>query len=135
MIFIDTNYFLRFILNDVPVQNKIVTELFIKASRENIRLFTDIIVIFEVYWVLKEYYSMEKVYIKNALSDICHVDVVEISEKKLLLETIKNLELFNYDFEDAYHFFYCQSQKINQIATFDKKLNNKFKLLNKIQSN
>ena len=50
--FIDTNYFLRFLLNDVEHQHTEVKNLFLDASEGKADLITSTIVFFEVYWVL-----------------------------------------------------------------------------------
>ena len=51
MIFVDTNYFLRFLLEGKTEQQKIAVDLFKKASQGQIKLFTSTIDIFEIYQV------------------------------------------------------------------------------------
>ncbi len=60
MIFVDTNYFLRFFLRDSREQYLIVKQFFLDGASGKIKLFTSLIVLFEVYWVLKSYYGKEK---------------------------------------------------------------------------
>ena len=57
MIFIDTNYFLRFLLKDNEKQFIEVKKLFEKAILGEIDLYTSLIVIFEIYWVLSSFYK------------------------------------------------------------------------------
>ena len=127
MIFVDTNYFLRFFLNDNQGQHLDASNLFEKASLGKVYLYTDLIVFFEIYWVLKKYYKVENIFVKQTLINICNMNFIELSEKQTLRDALHNFDKFNYDLEDAYHFYNCKAQKIDKIATFDKKLSNKFK--------
>ena len=129
MIFVDTNYFLRFLVDNGSEQYQNSSDLISQATRGDIELSTDIIVIFEIYWVLGNVYEYNETQIKSALLQICSFDFLTIIEKPILLKAISNIENFNGDLEDSYHYFFCQSQKISNIATFDKKFANKFKSL------
>lgn len=129
MIFVDTNYFLRFLVDNGTEQYHKSSDLISQATRGDIQLSTDIIVIFEIYWVLGDVYDYNDSQIKSALLQICNFDFLIIDEKPILLKAISNIEKFNGDLEDSYHYFFCQSQKITNIATFDKKFASKFKNL------
>jgi predicted nucleic acid-binding protein len=130
MIIVDTNYFLRFLLDDVSEQHQQAIDLFTQASQGKIKLTTDTIVIFEIYWVLKKYYGVENQLVKNSLFKICQLEFVHLSDRDILLDAITNFDSFNYDLEDAYHFYSALSQKVEKIATFDKKLSKKYLLKN-----
>jgi predicted nucleic acid-binding protein len=129
MIFVDTNYFLRFLINDGTDHHQEASKLIARASEGKIIITTDIVVIFEIYWVLGKVYHLDRPQIKKLLLSVCNLDFLVLSERQVLLETVRNFDQFNYDLEDAYHFYNCQAQKITKIATFDKKLINKFKNL------
>ncbi len=133
MIFIDTNYFLRFLINDGTNQFKEVKNLISRASEGEIVVTTDLIVIFEIYWVLGKIYKFSNLQVKKALLSVCNFNFLILPEKQVILDAIHNLEQFNYDLEDAYHFFNCKANKINSIATFDKKLKKKFDLILKTE--
>jgi len=126
MIFVDANHFLRFFLDDNHSQHLIASDLFTKASLGKEDLCTDIVVIFEIYWVLKKYYGARHFFVKQTILNICHMDFVFIPERSILNLAATNFGSFNYDLEDAFHFFFAQSQKVKEIATFDKKLKIKF---------
>lgn len=128
MTFVDTNYFLRFFLNDNLSQHASASELFEKASLGKVELFTDILVLLEVYWVLKKYYKVDNMVVRQTLLNICNMNFIALPEKAILRDSLHNIDNFSYDLEDAYHYYYCQFNKIGQIATFDKKLANKFNI-------
>ena len=55
MVFVDTNYFLRFLLNDVSDQHASARQLFEDGARGVRQLCTSLVVMFEVYWVLSSF--------------------------------------------------------------------------------
>ena len=60
MVFVDTNYFLRFLLKDIDNQFKEAKQLFLKSAQGDISLTTSVIVFFEVVWVLRKSFSKDK---------------------------------------------------------------------------
>ena len=51
--FVDTNYFLRYLLKDIPEQHEEAKRLFVAAADGKVELMTTSLVFFEVYWVLR----------------------------------------------------------------------------------
>lgn len=127
MIFVDTNYFLRFLLENENEQQKQAIELFKKASLGQIKLFTSTIVIFEIYWVLSAFYQKNKKEVKEILTNIFMMDFVQIKERNILQKAILQLDEFNYDLEDSYNFSYALKSKAEEFITFDQDLKKKFK--------
>ena len=60
MIFIDTNYLLRFLLKDIDSQYLEAKKLLLQAARGEKKVITSTIVFFELFWVLKSYYKKDK---------------------------------------------------------------------------
>ncbi len=125
--FIDTNYFLRFLLDDVHEQNVIVEKLFLKAYEEKIYVVTSIIVFFELNWVLNSYYKKNKEEIIPLLNQLLKLSFIELAEREIF---VKALFLYantsNLDLEDCYNLFYAKSAEANKFMTFDKKLEKEF---------
>jgi predicted nucleic-acid-binding protein len=126
MIFIDTNYFLRFLLNDISEQHNLVKNLFIKASEGKEKLLTSTVVFFEVYWVLSSYYEKEKLEIINTLNKILKLTFIKLEEKDILLNSLTLFSKTNLDLEDCYNIHFAKSKKVNLFETFDKKLEKEF---------
>lgn len=127
MIFIDTNYFLRFLLNDISEQHNLAENLFIKASEGKEDLLTSIIVFFEIYWVLSSYYEKDKVEIVKVLKNILKLMFIELQEREILIHSLALFNETNLDLEDCYNLYFAKSQKIESFGTFDKRLANEFK--------
>lgn len=126
MIFVDTNYFLRFLLKDSEKQFLKTKTLFEDAVSGKLSLFTSTIVIFEIYWVLTSFYKTKRKSIYQNLTNIIDLGIILISDKEILL---KALEIFNsttFDLEDSYNLIYAKQNKTSQLATFDKKLEKAF---------
>lgn len=126
MIFVDTNYFLRFLLNDISEQHRQVKDLFISGSEKKVNLITSTIVIFEIYWVLSSYYEKEKAEIVEVLEKILKLTFITLKERELLLNSLKLFEKTNLDLEDCYNIYYAKHQKVYSFKTFDKKLEKEF---------
>ena len=126
MIFVDTNYFLRFLLEDKGNQQKQAIEIFKKASLGQIKLFTSTIVIFEIYWVLSAFYQKNKKEVKDILIDVLKMDFVQLKEREILQKSVSQLDKFNYDLEDSYNFTYALKNKAEEIMTFDLNIKKKF---------
>jgi len=126
MIFIDTNYFLRFLLNDISEQHNLVKNLFIKASDGKENLLTSTIVFFEVYWVLSSYYEKEREEIVKTLEKILKLTFIEIEERDILLKSIALFNKTTLDLEDCYNLYFAKSQKAHAFGTFERKLEKEF---------
>jgi predicted nucleic-acid-binding protein len=128
MIFVDTNCFLRFLLEGEDDQHKKTVEFFKTASLGEIQLFTSSIVFFEIYWVLSTFYQKKGEQVKNILSDILKMNFIKIKERKIIQKAVLWLDEFNYDLEDSYNCVYALVYKAEKIQTFDRNLDKKFNL-------
>ena len=121
--FIDTNYFLRFLLKDDEKQFNIVYSLFQKGINGEIQLFTSVVVFFEIYWVLSSFYKKKKNKIIEFLKNILKLTFIDFENKTILEEAIIFFQKFNLDLEDCYNLAYAKLKKANEFITFDKILN------------
>ena len=117
---IDTNYFLRYLLNDNEKQFAVVQQLFEKALSSKAKLVSSIIVFFEIYWVLTSYYSKEKNEVIEYLMSILDLGIVEFENQSVLESTLKIFAKKSIDLEDCYNIQYAKSISAH-FASFDKK--------------
>lgn len=122
MIFIDTNYFLRFLLNDVSSQHELVKELFKKGARGKEKLFTSTIVIFEVFWVLSSFYKKTKQETIKVLRGLLEMSFIKLEESLIFDRALDIYEESSLEFEDCYNIAYAKKNKMTEFASFDKKL-------------
>ncbi len=126
MMFIDTNYFLRFLLKDINPQHLEAKNLFLSASEGKTALITSIIVFFEIYWVLSSYYERNKTEAANVLEKVLSLNFIELEEREMLFRSLSLFRKTNLDLEDCYNVCYAKSKGIRSFKTFDKKLDKEF---------
>ena len=126
MIFIDTNIFLRFLIKDIPSQFEESRELFLSAAREETILITSTIVIFELEWVLGDFYQLPKEEIIPVLEEVLQLKVI-LEEKQIVLKALDIFKDKKLDLEDCYNLVYARLKGVDAFKTFDKKLLNNWK--------
>lgn len=122
MIFVDTNYFLRFLLKDNKLQYLEAKQLLLDGAQGKLKLFTSTIVFFEIYWVLSSFYDKNKPELIKTLKDILNLRFVEIQERPLLANLLEIFSQNNISFEDCYNLAFAESHKAEAFKTFDIKL-------------
>ncbi len=126
MIFVDTNYFLRFFLGEPYDQHAQTKELFQKAARGETELATSLIVFFEVYWVASSFYHLEKEKVVEFLQNILKMEFIKLENRSILIDAVSLFGLTPFDLEDAYNLVYAKRIRAKEFATFDVKLRKKF---------
>jgi len=121
-IFVDTNYFLRLLLDDNLDQSTQAKELFLNGARGKIKLFTSSIVFFEIFWVLKSFYKKEKSGLVITLTKILKMNFIELTERDILLKAVELYAEKNLDLEDCYNVVFSIILKADKFMTFDVKL-------------
>ena len=127
MIFVDTNYFLRLLLKDIDFQYKAAKRLFERAVGGKITLFTSLIVMFEVYWVLASFYKKDKKQAVRIMEDMFSLNCFELRESDLLRKSMELCIKTSLGLEDSYNLVYAINKKAEDFKTFDKKLEKAFR--------
>ncbi len=126
MIFVDTNFFLRFLLADNKEQFEEVKNLFSQAAEGRIKLFTSIVVYFEIYWVLSSFYKQNKLDTASTLEQILEMKFIFLEEKEVLEIALKMFADSNLSLEDCFNLAFAKSKKAKAFKTFDPKLTKYF---------
>jgi predicted nucleic-acid-binding protein len=126
MIFVDTNYFLRFLLNDVNQQHRKAKELFTQAALGKVKLFTSMVVFFEIYWVLSSFYGKKKREIVKILKDVLKMEFINWENIGFLKKAIIIFSRQNVELEDAYNVVYAKKNGAKKVKSFDKKFQRVF---------
>ena len=129
MTFVDTNYFLRFLLRDNESQYKKTKQLFIEASNGEIELTTSVIVFFEVYWVLKSFYGKNKSELSEILDKLLALTFIHLEEREILKNSLQFYEAYSLSFEDCYNLIYIKERGVKDLRSFDNKLLKVFRKL------
>ncbi len=126
MIFVDTNFFLRFLLQDNKDQYQQAKELFLQSAREEVDLVTSLVVFFEVTWILKR--KFEKEVLIKSFFNLLSLNI-ELEERALLTESLSMYRETNLSLEDCYNFVFAKNKGVTDFKTFDQKLRKVFKSL------
>ena len=122
MIFVDTNFFLRFLLKDTDEQYQEAKKLFLEGAQGKVSLITSTIVFFEIYWVLSSFYKRQKPQLISLLTKILALTFITLEERSILTESLKFFKEKNLNLEDCYNLSYAKFQKVESFKTFDAKL-------------
>lgn len=124
--FVDTNYFLRFLIKSNSAQFQKAYDLFQKGAVGEITLVSSTIVFFEIYWVLASFYNHSKDVHTQILANVLKMDFVDFKERESLMDALKLYKRSTIELEDCYNIVYAKQQHCNSLASFDKKLQQKF---------
>lgn len=126
MIFVDTNYFLRFLIADEPAQHEKAKKLFLEGAEGKKKLFTSLVVLFEVYWVLTSFYQKNKREVAKILNQVLQLEFIRIEDREVLKKAIGIYQRKNLDLEDSYNLAYAKAKGASALVTFDLRLKKAF---------
>ena len=115
MIRIDTNYIIRYLVNDniemADIAEKILTSKEVFIANE---------ILAEVVYVLIGVYKIEKKDIVDQLLNLLNFPNISVSNYDIIIKALKIFKTKNLDFVDC---LLCSHSNNDEIITFDKKLN------------
>lgn len=114
------------LLKDNESQFKTVYDLFQKAIKNEARVETSIIVMFEIYWVLKSFYQENKQEYLEKLKKILKMEFVKIENRQILNGAVLLFQQTNLNLEDCYNLVFAE-KKSQEFASFDKKALSEFR--------
>lgn len=122
MTFVDTNYFLRFFINDIEKQHLDAKALFLKGANSELQLVSSVVVFFEIYWVFTSFYSKSKPEVLEILNNVLKLNFIKFEHRDILQKSLELFKTSNIELEDCYNIVYAKSNKCMEFKTFDKKL-------------
>lgn len=121
MIFIDTNFFVRFLIKDHPDRFRIAKQLFQQAGKESLELISSVVVFFEIHWVLKSYYQKDKAALVENMLKLLKLPIL-FDDRHLLFESVRLYQSSSLTLEDCYNLNFAKEQNVKIFKTFDQKL-------------
>jgi predicted nucleic acid-binding protein len=118
---VDTNAFLRFLLDDIPEQKEAVETLFKNAENKKYTLIVPQIVVFEIYYSLEKYYHVPKEVIVTQLLFLVSNPCLQIQNRDMFQKALKMLLTTTVSFPDTF-LAVTAAEKNAELFTFDKKL-------------
>ncbi len=125
-ILIDTNYILRLLIGDIPMQLEEARKLFKQIEEKKAIGLLSILVVNELIWILEHFYEQKRdKYIPSILKLISlkNIKLLEV-KKQQLVEILEEMTTSNLDFTDLY-LLRLKKNLDWKIASFDKKVANR----------
>ena len=119
--FADTNLFLRYLTNDVAAQADAVEQLLHRASRGEVVLVINNMVVAEIVWTLESYYGLARDNVKDKILAILNTPGLEAADGDMLLQAISWYADKNVDFIDAFNAVWLLAHGVTVVSTFDHK--------------
>jgi predicted nucleic-acid-binding protein len=120
-VIVDTNAFLRFLLNDIPQQKNQVEKLFKQAKMREIVINVPLVVIFEIHFALEKLYRFDKETSIEKLEAILKTDYFHIESREIILQALTFYRTYSVSFVDCFLLSKAKEEKA-ELFTFDQKL-------------
>lgn len=118
--FLDTNVFLRHLLNDDANHSPRATAFLRRIEQGEVRVQTSDMVVFEIVFTLERTYRQPKAQIRDKVLALLDLPGIELSRKGLLHSTFDIYVNANISFADAYHAALLQEQGTTEVVSFDR---------------
>ena len=119
---IDTNVFLRFLVTDREKPPKGLLSFFSKLQKSEAEVFCLDIVFFQVIFVLKCFYQVEKGEIINRMLDLVSFDGLYMKDKRVIERTLEIWKDYSGDIIDCYIAANMEKSGEKEIVSYDKKI-------------
>ncbi len=118
---VDTNVFLRLILNDIPKQADEAEKLLKQARVGKIKLLVPQIIIFEIEFALSKYYKFPKSKIIDKLNAIISAKYLSVENEDIFKRAVKVYKKSNLSLVDCFLLVKAELSG-TALFTFDKEL-------------
>jgi uncharacterized protein len=118
--FLDTNIFLRHLLNDHEDHSPRSTAYLERVERGEFRVQTADTVVFEVVFTLQSFYRQPKDLIRDLVLPLIELPGIELPGKPLFRRAFSYYVDQNLPFADAYHAALMERAGIAEVVSFDR---------------
>ena len=120
-VFFDTNFLLRFYLDDEPSLATKAKKMIEAAMEGTFLLITDLIVVCEMVWVMDSFYQMKKEDIVEKITNLYETPGIIVLNGEILPNALIAYVERNIDFTNAIIAVCAIHHNVNYLASFDKK--------------
>jgi len=120
MRFLDTNLLLRYFTRDDEEKAKAVLELLKRVERNEEKVLTSPLVIFETIFTLQSYYKLSREEIKDLLIPILNLRGLKLDFRDIFDKALESYPKMNISFADIFNYYFMLEYKVNEIYSFDE---------------
>jgi len=117
---LDTNVLIRFLTSDKTQKFRGVYTLFESLEQGDLRVELKLIVLFQVVFVLKSFYSVPREDIATGLLDILEYKGIIVKEKRIVRRTLELWHANKLDIVDCYLIAYLEGDRQNILYSYDR---------------
>jgi uncharacterized protein len=118
--FLDTNIFLRHLLQDDPDHSPRASAFLKRIEAGEVKVRTSDTVIFETVFTLQKVYRRPKAAIRDTLLPLLELPGIVLPQKRRYRKVFSLYVDENLPFADAYHAVLMEQLNLTEIVTFDK---------------
>ena len=120
MRFIDTNLFLRYFTRDDEKKADDVLKLLKRVARNEEKVTTSPLVIFELVFTLESYYKVPRKEIKKLLQPLLNLRGLRLDFRDVFESALELYSQEKLSFADAFNACFMQKREIKEIYSFDE---------------
>ena len=120
MRFIDTNLFLRYFTRDDEKKAQKVLGLLKRVEKNEEKIITSSLVMFEVIFTLESFYKIPREEIKELLYPILDLRSLKLSDKEVFREALDLFTQKKLSFADAFNASFAIKKGVKEIYSYDK---------------
>ena len=120
-IIIDTNGFLRLLLDDIPEQANQVEAVLKRANNGELEVFLPQIIVFEVVFALEKYYRLEKEEVIEKVESLVSIGYIKVESKEVFIQSLDLYKRSNISLVDCFLLSTARGENM-ELFTFDEKL-------------
>jgi predicted nucleic-acid-binding protein len=120
---LDTNIVLRFLTSDKGKKYERLYEFFLSLERGDMRVELKLIVLFQIIFVLKSYYSVSKQEIVHGIQGLLEYKGITIKEKKIVQRTLELWSMKNVEIVDCYLIACLERDTQHVLYSYDRDFN------------
>ncbi|MDI1472813.1 hypothetical protein THER_0689 [Thermodesulfovibrio sp. N1] len=118
--FLDTNILLRYFTKDDEKKAYDVLELLKRIERNEEKVITSPLVIFEVIFTLQTYYKQSREEIKELLLPILNLRGLKLPFKSVFEKALEVFPQVNISFADIFNYYFMIEEGIKEIYSYDE---------------
>lgn len=122
MIFVDTNYFLRYLIDDGSQQHIQAIEFFKTNSKKKKLLTTSSLVFFEVFWNLTSFYQKSDLEAVEIMKRLLKMAFISFEAREIFGQSLDRATRGAISLEDCFNLEWARASGVKDVASFDKKL-------------
>jgi predicted nucleic acid-binding protein len=122
--FLDTNILIRYFTKDDEKKAYDVLELLKRIEKNEEKVITTPLVIFEVIFTLQSYYKLPREEIKELLLPILNLRGLRLTFKPIFEKALEMYPQVNISFADIFNYCFMLEEGINEIYSYDGDFDN-----------